>query len=498
MISPFRGALTLVSLLSALSLVTTTPAVAQLTTRTVKTLTWVQSVAATCSSGDRLSIGGVTIQRTESSCAGGYEIRGTIVLERAAPSEGIQPYAETSLPAVASVWTERIAEGGTRGLLLVRTNPVTADTTVTVSVWTSSADRKSTAVTIVPPHLTKVTLTEAQPLVGRPEVLYHGTVHFSGPPASATAVLISLQRDLPQVALQYPFSFYLPLNSLSAPFAFSVTPVGTPMTATITARSGTVTAALPVTIRPPLLNGFGGTTEDTCHVPCRVGLNATLDAPAPVGGAPVALSATAPVLINSSFTIPAGNTHAGWQIKASVEPSSSPYTAVLGGTSSSTVTASYAGASLSRTLYIKGKRKGDFHTMTPVFKDRFGNVISKIPDSYPIKACMEVMGCRLGSDGWTWDCFSHEGPGFEMEISYVNNQGTGRSFTLPIDFPIDGSIYWGTETIVTMVHGVDVCAEIPGLANPGDYYDVEFIADPKNLAEEFNESNNKKSARIYR
>lgn len=188
---------------------------------------------------------------------------------------------------------------------------------------------------VAPSASVAVALSAASVAVGG---TVQGTVSLSAP--AAAAVGIALASSNPAVATT-PASVTIAAGASSTTFA--VTGVA-PGTATITATANGATAqssTLTVTAPRAVLAGVSLSPTSVVEGGSVAG-TITLTAAAPTGGVIVSMSGSDAVILPTTVTVPAGATSGAFSLVA--RPGS--------GASSATITASYAGTSMSATLTI--------------------------------------------------------------------------------------------------------------------------------------------------
>jgi hypothetical protein len=196
-----------------------------------------------------------------------------------------------------------------------------------------------------------------------------GTVSLAA--ATSAAATITLTSSNPAVAtVQSPIT--VPAGSASA--AFTVTGMGIG-TAVITASLNGSSS------QSPMLTVIGqiAVLSISLNTASVVGGNpvtgtVSLTAAAPAGGAAVALSATDPVTVPATVTVPAGTSNATFGAS----------TKAVGGTVAATITGSYGGASASATLSV---------TKPSVATASFG-----------VTGPSETETCELANNGTTINC----------------------------------------------------------------------------------------------
>src|SRR2546426_1680769 len=169
-----------------------------------------------------------------------------------------------------------------------------------------------------------------------------GTVTLNGP-APAGGAPVTLSSNNP--AATVPGSVTVPAGARSTTFTATTSAVAASTPVTISASSGGAIQTTTLTVIPPVLSSLtlnpttviGGLQNSTGTV--------TLNAPAPAGGAQVALSSSNPSVasVPASVTVPAGATSVTFTVNTSIVVFSQ----------SVTITASYNGSSRSATLIVQ-------------------------------------------------------------------------------------------------------------------------------------------------
>jgi len=153
-----------------------------------------------------------------------------------------------------------------------------------------------------------------------------GTVTLTGA-ASNTGIVIKLSSSTPKATV--PGSVTVKAGESSVTFAVKTLAVATPLSATITAKSGSISDVASLTINPPSLTSVTVSPSTVVGLTSATG-TVTLSSAAPPGGIVIRLSsnqsaATVPV----SVTIGSGSTHTTFAIKTGSVPV--PTTAVISG-----------------------------------------------------------------------------------------------------------------------------------------------------------------------
>jgi hypothetical protein len=281
------------------------------------------------------------------SVTGGNSSTGTVTLSGAAPSGGAVVTLSSSNTAVARVPASvTVAAGATSASFTVSTIAVTASTAVSISATYSGATRSaSLTVTPAPPPpatLSSLTLNPTSVVGGVQSST--GTVTLTGP-ASSGGAQVAISSSNATVA-HVPSSVTVAAGATSASFTVSTSPVSAPTAVTISAVYSGVTRSASLTVKSPPLPTLSSLSLNPSSVVGGVQSSTgtvTLSAPAPAGGAIVALSSSnAAARVPGSVTVPAGATSASFTINTSI---------VLISTSS-TISASYNGTTRSATLNV--------------------------------------------------------------------------------------------------------------------------------------------------
>jgi hypothetical protein len=220
----------------------------------------------------------------------------------------------SSNPALAAVPDSvSVSAGSGIGFFNITTAPVTAPTTVTISV-SGGGVTLSRPLTVYPslPSLTALTVSPTNVVGGNPST---GTVTLASP-APAVGVAVNLGSNLP-LAASVPESVTVPGGATSASFTVTTFPVDT-TTVQLSAALDNVFQFAAVTVNPP---GQAPTLSAVSLNPTSVaGGNSstgtvTLSSAAPSGGAAVSLTdnsnaAAAPATV----TVPAGATSVNFKI----------------------------------------------------------------------------------------------------------------------------------------------------------------------------------------
>jgi hypothetical protein len=410
-------------------------------------------------------------QQAPVSVTGGQEVRGRIELSGPAPcvwncgkqtltgqkSGGLLVQLSVNNPALAKVPpTILVPTDQTYQDFALLTAPVATAIQVTAGAAVQGSAAQYASFTIIPPMLTQFVLDQSNVLGG---TLVKGALHFTGPPASASAVKVQISTTH-TAAVQIPATVALELNKTVAVFDIQTLGVEQDRNVHVVATLQDKILPAPITIRAAALKAFGWTGV-LCGYPAQTGVKATLTGAAGPQGATLSLSSSNPALlpIPATLVIPAQQSEGTVTI---------PVTQLL---SSVTVTATYQGKSDKTTF--DASPKPDLFVKSVSFLDAYGNTITQAQNSQPFK--MRVM-VSIGED----TCLRP--PPTTMQVSYSSPTGsgtsTGRSFEVPV-----GST------------GGSIDIDLPGL-QPGSHHEITLITDYRKQVDERSESNNTEKVKI--
>jgi LmbE family N-acetylglucosaminyl deacetylase len=269
------------------------------------------------------------------SVIGGGSATGTATLSAPAPAGGAQVALSSSNPAASVPASVTVAAGAASASFSITTSVVAASTPITISGAYGGATQTA-SLTVVPPGIAALSLSTASVTGGATAA---GTVTLDGPaPAGGTQVALSSTDG----AAQVPASVTVPAGATSASFVVTTSPVASATSAAISGSAGGRTQSVTLTVLPPVVS-----TLDVTPASVMGGSPATatvtLNAPAPAGGAQVALSSNSgAAAVPSSVTIPAGATSATFSLG----------TSAVGDNTVVTISASYGGATRTATLTV--------------------------------------------------------------------------------------------------------------------------------------------------
>ena len=280
------------------------------------------------------SASSVTLSPT--SVIGGVSSTGTVTLDGQAPSGGASVSLGSSLPAAATVpGSVIVPAGSTSTTFPITTLAVAADAQVTITATRGVA--KTKVLTVKAASLTSITLNPSTVVGGTPST---GTVTLDGKAPTNGAVVGLTSSKTAVATVNSPVT--VPAGSTSVTFPITTLTVTTNQTASITGTYAGATKSANLTVLPLLasvtLNQTSviGGASPTATV--------TLNGPAPVGGVQMTLSSSN----TSRATVPATVTvAAGWTVATF-----SVTTLVVTTTGSTSISATYAGASKSISLSV--------------------------------------------------------------------------------------------------------------------------------------------------
>jgi hypothetical protein len=234
---------------------------------------------------------------------GGDASTGTVTLDNPAPAGRAVVALSSSDPAAQVPATVMVEAGQTSATFPVTTSPVAADTQVTVSATYNSVTQTA-ALTVTAATISPLNLSPATLLGGNPST---GAVTLNGQ-APAGGAVVTLSSSDP--AAQVPATVTVEAGQTSATFPVTTSPVAADTQVTISALYNAVTQTATLTVTAPVA-ALASVTVDPATV---LGANpstgtVTLDLPAPVGGASVALSTSDPAAqVPATVTVEAGQT----------------------------------------------------------------------------------------------------------------------------------------------------------------------------------------------
>src|SRR5713226_2498422 len=244
---------------------------------------------------------------------GGTPSTGTVTLDRPASSAGALVSLSSSNTA-ASVPANGVTvpAGATSATFTVTTSAVATSTAVTISASYRNGTQTA-ALTVVPPVPSSLSLSPAS--VTGATSSPTGTVTLNGPaPSDGALVFLSSNNAAASVPAN---GVTVPVGATSATFTVTTSAVATSTSVTISGSYGGGTQTATLTVIPPVLSSL--TLNPTSVIGGPLGPSTgtvTLNAPAPAGGAQVALSSSNPsaASVPPTVTIPAGTTSATFTV----------------------------------------------------------------------------------------------------------------------------------------------------------------------------------------
>ncbi|HYY55750.1 MAG TPA: hypothetical protein VE842_00390, partial [Pyrinomonadaceae bacterium] len=267
---------------------------------------------------------------------GGGTVTGTVTLSNPAPVGGSTVTLSDNIAATTVPVNVVVPAGLKTKTFSITTIPVTANQVGTVTASFGGA-AKTAPLTVAPIALNAVSVNPVSVAGG---VNVTGTAILNGP-APAAGVVVTLSDNL--AATTVPASVTIPGGKSSSTFTITTLMVGASQSGTVSAKYGTVIKTAALTVRPAALLSVTLSPSSVAGGNQVTG-TATLDGPAPAGGATVTLSdnlaaATTP----ASVTIAANAKSATFTIT----------TTVVSAKQTGTVTASRNGVTKTATLAVR-------------------------------------------------------------------------------------------------------------------------------------------------
>jgi uncharacterized repeat protein (TIGR03803 family) len=269
---------------------------------------------------DPPAVKSVTLNPT--SVIGGKTAAGTVTLASAAPTGGVTVSLATGNASASVPSTVTVASGASSATFKVTTSGVGSQTSVSVTA-TVSPTFKSAMLTVNPPALMGLTMTPSSVIAGTSPT---GTVTLSGlAPAGGVVVTLASNGN----AATPPASVTVAAGDSAATFKVTTIAVGSDLTNTITAKSGSSSKTANVTITPDLFVSLKLSTNTVAGGTSLMG-TVTLAGPAPAGGIWGALTASSSSAgVPAKATVAEGATTATFSITTSTVKASTPVTITL-------------------------------------------------------------------------------------------------------------------------------------------------------------------------
>jgi hypothetical protein len=246
-----------------------------------------------------------------------------------------------------------ITAGQTSGNILLQAGSVSAATQVSITATYGGASQ-STTVTVSPGVPTAylsptggIGILQKQTVATGDTVTVGLTLIGLAPPGgAAVSVLSSNPTALPVQAV-----YLIPAGQGTITFGVVAGPVPTATTVTLTANYGGVSCSASVIVTPAQTVPLSSVTVSPANIPSggTAAMTLTLSGPAPDGDATVAVYSTGTLLLNTTYTIPAGQTSANFIVQAGTVSSSIQvviYASYGGVTQTATVTVTAAPAAV--------------------------------------------------------------------------------------------------------------------------------------------------------
>jgi hypothetical protein len=302
------------------------------------------SVTATATLGAVSKTAGVVVKAAALSSlvpartvlTGGSTISVRVQLDGAAPTGGTTVTLSSASSAIVSLPLQATVPAGATSVNVdAVSSAVATDTDVAITA-TLGTISKSVTLTVVAPVAASVTVSPASVLGGNTAT---GTVTLSGP-APTGGRIVDLSSNL--AAATVPVSVTVAAGASTATFSVATTLIQSNATAKLSATNNGVTVTTSLTVRGPA--PVSVTLSPTSVAGGRSSVaTVTIEAPAPVGGVVVDLSASIPdATLPATVTIPAG------AIKASVTVTTRPVVSNV----SASIRAAVNGVTKSGTLVI--------------------------------------------------------------------------------------------------------------------------------------------------
>jgi hypothetical protein len=297
---------------------------------------WVFEQAPSSSTPPTVSLSSLTLSPA-TVVGGSQSSTGTVTLSAAAPSGGAQVALSSSDTTTAQVPSSvTVPAGATSATFTVTTSAVATSTSVTISASFGGVTQTAslTVTPQPPPSPTLASLTVSPATVVGGSQSSTGTVTLSAAAPSGGAQVALSSSDT--AAAQVPSSVTIPAGSTWATFTVTTSAVATSTWVTISASFGGVTQTASLTVTPPPPPPPPSLTSLTLNPSSVIGGpivgastgTVTLSAPAPSGGAQVALSSSNSGVANvpSSVFVSAGSTKASFGVNTSIVLSSTNVT----------------------------------------------------------------------------------------------------------------------------------------------------------------------------
>ena len=308
---------------------------------------WAEDVAGNveASRTEIINPGVKAIAASQVRLPGGFGVIGTVTLDAPAPVGGtVVNLASSNIGVITVDATVTIPEGETSSTFDIDANPVSLDTSVSVSASLYETNQ-SVLLTILCPFPSSLVYTNA-PVSGGTSTT--GTITISGP-APVGGTVVSLASS--SLSALVPTSVTIPAGQMTATFAVSTNLVSNDTSAVISATVYGVKVKSTLSILGPKVSAVTVASASIASTATTTG-TVTLSTNAPVGGKVVTLSSsnTGVATVPVSVTVPAGSNTATFTITAGTVAANTSVTitaATNGSTGTATVTVTPPVAALS-------------------------------------------------------------------------------------------------------------------------------------------------------
>jgi hypothetical protein len=296
------------------------------------------NITATCSDASRIvtlvvnppaGLAGVTVNPAVVTGAAGST--GTVTLGQAAPAGGaVVTLASNNINAATVPASVTVPANATTATFAITTKAVTAVTAVTITATYGGVAKTATLTVNPSAALTGVTVNPAV-VTGAAGSTGRVTLGQAAPAGGAVVTLTSNNIN----AATVPASVTVPANATTATFAIATKAVAAVTAVTIRATYSGVNKTAALTVNPAGPAALAGVTMNPATMifgSISTG-TVTLTAPAPAGGAVVALASSewALFVLPASVTVPAGATSAQFQVATQVAKATTVITASYNG-----------------------------------------------------------------------------------------------------------------------------------------------------------------------
>jgi uncharacterized repeat protein (TIGR03803 family) len=251
------------------------------------------------------------VSASPSSVTGGATSTGTVAISSPAPSGGTVVTLTSSNPDLQVPVSVTVLSGNTTATFPITTSRVSANESVNISATLGTKTVSCGFVIGASVALHYVVISPGT-VTGGTSTL--GSV-FLNAAAPATGTVVTLASTDPSA--QVPPTVLIPAGSISATFSITTTAVASNTSLSIIAGLDGKTASYGLLVCAPNLYSLTGTTSTSVIGGGVLTITATLNGPAPSGGAVVSLSSSnsGVASVPLTFTIPAGVTSATFTVQ---------------------------------------------------------------------------------------------------------------------------------------------------------------------------------------